>query len=898
MLTCTCRSIFASTSIWLGLLLLASCTSGTVDTGGPTPPADTDHDGYTTQVDCDDSDAAVHPGMAEVCGDSVDQDCSGVDEVCAACGDAVVLASGCTCGGVRHTDGICCTDAWHADGYCCTGTWQAGACATCNDGDSDGYDDALCGGDDCNDAASTVHPGATETCGDGIDQDCSGLDLACAADTTAPVLSSGLPMGTLAGGTTQTTLRVTTNEAATCKWSDSAGTTYAAMTSTFTTTGTTSHSTPVTGLADSTSYTYYVRCQDGAGNATSADYVVTFSVGSGTGPLTISLVPSRTSGVAPLSVFFDASETTDTLVTSRPFHDLEYRWDFGDPLGSPVSGTTWATGSGAGVNSRNTATGPVAAHVFEVLGTYTVSLSVFDGTNTAIAETTITVSDPEVVFAGMSTVCVAAATLPVAGVAGCPVGATAAQQVSFPAAISSYATTGARVLFKRGDTFTAASEARLTTTGPGIIGAYGTGALPLIQMTGNTNVLGFSSSSTPDFKDWRIMDLDMDGMNGDATSGTGISSTGGGLSQVTVLRLTYRNMNNAIGFALDLINYLNNYFIENSRPAEAIHAVDQVAVVDSTVLPGAATVYSAYDSGNRIAFMGNNFDNGGNSSGSHITRWPFLNKAVISNNTFSRPGFTRLAIKLHAPYWNETFGVFDVAATQPVIALNYSNYSAYANGDGYSKYVVISDNKLTDAANPWSVELGPQDSGSDERIRHVIVERNWWVANTASQVALRVSASEITARNNIFNFSNGSNSQTAIQVVKDGVVITSDQVRIYNNTIYTSYAVPSGQFAGVELAAPVTNITARNNLAYAPNAEGPVMFVNSCGACLTASNNSSDAQVQGTSPNFSSTAFVNPADFSIGGGSYAISAGIAVPVWSDFFLVPQTSARDLGAVRH
>ena len=446
--------------------------------------------------------------------------------------------------------------------------------------------------------------------------------------------------------------------------------------------------------------------------------------------ITLSLLPARTSGVAPLAVFFDATGTAANS-TTRPIHELEYRWNFGDPAG----GATWATGAQAGLSSKNLATGPVAAHVFETPGTYTVSVSAFDGTNVATTTTTITVRDPVTVFSGNNTVCVAASILPVAGSGGCPSDALTAVQASFPAAISSYATTGKRVLFKRGDTFAAATEATLTATGPGTVGAYGTGALPQIQMSGNTNVLGFSSSSTPGFKDWRIMDLDMDGMGGNATSGTGIASSGGGLSQVTVLRITYRNMNNAIGFALDLINYLNNYFIDQGRPAEAIHTVDQVAVVDSTVIPGSATVYSAYDSGNRVAFMGNNFDNGGNASGSHITRWPFLNKAVISNNTFAHPGFTRLAIKLHAPYWNATFGVYDPGATQPVITSNWSNYSTYANGDGYTKYVVISDNKLIDsptaAGNPWSVELGPQDSGSDERIRNVIVERNWWVANTA-----------------------------------------------------------------------------------------------------------------------------------------------------------------------
>src|SRR5512145_1297788 len=80
----------------------------------------------------------------------------------------------------------------------------------------------------------------------------------------------------------------------------------------------------------------------------------------------ISLVPSRTSGVAPLAVFFDATGTTRSS-TFRPFHDVEYRWDFGDP----VSGNWQPTDGSRTGRSRNSATGPVAAHVFGAPGTYT-----------------------------------------------------------------------------------------------------------------------------------------------------------------------------------------------------------------------------------------------------------------------------------------------------------------------------------------------------------------------------------------------------------------------------------------------------------------------------------------------------------------------------------------------
>ena len=45
----------------------------------------------------------------------------------------------------------------------------------CWDDDGDGYEDEACGGDDCDDADSTVNPGADEICDDLIDNDCDGL---------------------------------------------------------------------------------------------------------------------------------------------------------------------------------------------------------------------------------------------------------------------------------------------------------------------------------------------------------------------------------------------------------------------------------------------------------------------------------------------------------------------------------------------------------------------------------------------------------------------------------------------------------------------------------------------------------------------------------------------------
>ena len=46
------------------------------------------------------------------------------------------------------------------------------------DNDGDGFTE----NDDCNDTDSSINPDATDVCGDGIDQDCSGADVACPDD--------------------------------------------------------------------------------------------------------------------------------------------------------------------------------------------------------------------------------------------------------------------------------------------------------------------------------------------------------------------------------------------------------------------------------------------------------------------------------------------------------------------------------------------------------------------------------------------------------------------------------------------------------------------------------------------------------------------------------------------
>jgi len=62
----------------ISAMLLVSCGGG----GGGSTPVDNDNDGYNSSVDCNDNDPAINPGVNEICGNGIDEDCSGADLIC------------------------------------------------------------------------------------------------------------------------------------------------------------------------------------------------------------------------------------------------------------------------------------------------------------------------------------------------------------------------------------------------------------------------------------------------------------------------------------------------------------------------------------------------------------------------------------------------------------------------------------------------------------------------------------------------------------------------------------------------------------------------------------------------------------------------------------------------
>ena len=154
-------------------------------------------------------------------------------------------------------------------------------------------------------------------------------------DATAPLRSQGLPSGALGARTTQTTLSITTNENATCKYSTVADIEYASMTNLFMTTGSMTHSTNVSGLSKGNTYTYYVRCMDGSSNVNTDDYKISFSVsnaavhstsggGGGGGGGSSSKNKNTTKSTESVTSVSDAGKTSNTNTTETSTSDATH----------------------------------------------------------------------------------------------------------------------------------------------------------------------------------------------------------------------------------------------------------------------------------------------------------------------------------------------------------------------------------------------------------------------------------------------------------------------------------------------------------------------------------------------------------------------------------------------
>lgn len=249
----------------------------------------------------------------------------------------------------------------------------------------------------------------------------------------------------------------------------------------------------------------------------------------------VDIVPNKTRVVAPFKLFVDASGTTaEGIKEAWAFHDLHYVWNFGDP-----GSGTWATNG----KRRNNGFGPTYGHVFDRPGKYSVTLTVSNPlTGDAATDSfSITVEDPDKYFAGKHTICVSTK----GDFSGAPDGALCVKDNDFARVIGTYAKRGKRLLFRRGEQWQISrSPGRIVEGGPAMIGAFGKGLKPkLVAEVGCGAILSFSEMARNVTRNWRVMDLEVDGNWVETASAVRL----GGHDQL-VYRVDCCRVNGGIGF--------------------------------------------------------------------------------------------------------------------------------------------------------------------------------------------------------------------------------------------------------------------------------------------------------------------------------------------------------------
>ena len=555
-------------------------------------------------------------------------------------------------------------------------------------------------------------------------------------------------------------------------------------------------------------------------------------------PPSVSIVTTRTSGVAPLAISFDASATT-SLATDRPFHDLHYHWNYGDP-GSGV----WATSR----KSKNEDSSPIGGHVYETPGVYTATLTVTDATGASSQATVeITVEDPDVVFAGTNTICISTD----GDFTGAPAGAAQVTSNNWSTIASSLGT-GKRVLLKRGNTWVFdGNRINMNFAGPGILGAFGTGPKPVITYAadGTGWMFFMGNGNTPyQFGDFRFMDFEIQGRGYNYSGFHGE----GAFNNVTILRVDASEMGVFMNLSPAILRYYNN----DNRPGHQLW--EGIAVVETKFekVVGDGGEFNgrhiAYIGMGRSLFMGNIWND--SERGEHVLRVPFAQRLTIAHNQLTNSRAAKHLIKLHGG------DVSDIPG-QPV-----------PPGENQTKLITISDNYFSSRLGDWFVSVGPQNNSSAEVTLDVIVERNEVVFGGDSNIAFHMASSSSTVRNNTVIMTGATGSGTIATIDRRGIEPPPANNQVYNNS---GYSGNDQSFTLVSVVASATNTVVRNNLGRSLGASKTL--VNGGGTNLVASNN-----VITDTPGWVVADPTAAHHFDLVSGSPAIGAGYPVPLLADF----------------
>ena len=442
------------------------------------------------------------------------------------------------------------------------------------------------------------------------------------------------------------------------------------------------------------------------------------------GTLTLRATLTRSTGVSPLLVFLDATTTTDSATlagANTAFQDVYYSWNFGD---TGTSGTsTWAYGANPNQNSRNTATGAIAAHLYVIPDgqgdtLFNPVLTASDGTNTVSCSLSLTTYDASGSngFPTTATTCISSS----GTFTGCPAGANHTTIGTFAAVNANLS--GKRLLYRCGESFSG-DNATITGT-KSSVGAYGgcqntTTNRPQFTDGNSANPMILLS---PNAVDNRISDIDFEGSGGGASNAVW-SFVNVLASSVDVSQWTVYNINSTGNKGVYFLGQGNqtgliaSTGVGTSGLTDFINATQNNCANFSTAFQCGQGAGAVYINVNYHAHLGNSITGQGGTGGNiETTRIGACRFCIFSNNFLNSP--------------------ISAAAALKVTSANTNNSINQWMGQ-YTEYMEISDNLLgtitasaPTGATPF--EVAPENGGVDERIRYVVMERNVISAATNS----------------------------------------------------------------------------------------------------------------------------------------------------------------------
>jgi hypothetical protein len=669
----------------------------------------------------------------------------------------------------------------------------------------------------------------------------------------------------------------------------------------------------------------------------------------GASTITPSIAMSRTGNgtdnpemwTAPCAVTFSGTGTTKTGETD-PFRNLFYYWDFGDEA---KESEFWSFGARTGVKSKNKEIGPVGGHVYETPGTYTITLTVLDafgGINTITQQ--ITISDPDVVYAGTKTICYSST----GDFTGAPTGATQITENSWSdiwnnALILNSA--DKRLLLRTSDVFDVDAVVNSKVDIKNIvIGSFGTGAKPEIRYAAASSsgyVINVGGNSEAQYLDnvtvFGLSITNPTGMTGKRFANSNNRSAANTIES-TKGRMCF------IDIDCDKVTPFNIQGFGN-----AVVGCTATNIQVSAGSHGLGHNGLFHGNARMFYFDGNDLDNDGTAE--HVVRIQGHKDVFVGNSNLINPGGTKHCLALRGDgmsdslsTWvaSKTYSVGSVvepttpndavyravlvsgtsqsSATEPTwtttigdrfvdggitweCMLNTSDSGnfAYISGFANVQNILFDVNKTTTGVITTMMQIAPNANSAYEPIEDVLVNGCYFGPNLSTGDATHgvfdILATRLTIRNVIINGSD--DGLFSLMFAVHGVNLAgnpaSSDVAIENVSIYSAHTQAS---LASDSETGQTGINFKNVIIYAPSSNENAYIIAAPNAEFIFTNTSSLEQMKTVNP-YAATP-TSQKTFALAADGYAVNGGIDVDgAFMDYFdAVLDRRSIDMGAVKY